>query len=228
MSEPWASFSLMSETTAEQVLARQWAAYAAEAAAAYATDPAVEARLVALFGEPDSYEEVVAPFGDGWPGLAPARERPWDADPDELAAHVLKDVRAAQKRRLKQYERDAEHGVVGARPEFALDRPYRAAEAGPLLAARGVADVFPYGAAELTAVLASWEERFGTRLVGLDHETVILSVAAPPRTRREAEHVAAEHFAFSSDTIVQEEDEILGEYAAHQLVADPVWRFWWD
>ncbi|MFI0937648.1 DUF4253 domain-containing protein [Streptomyces sp. NPDC021020] len=218
----------MSETTAEQVLARQWAAYAAQAAADDGTDPEVRARLVALYGEPDSYEEVVAPFGAGWPGLAPPRARPWDADPDELAAHVLADVQAAQKRRIKQYERDARQGIIGDRPAFALDRPYRAAEAAALLARPGVADLFPYGAEEFTAVLASWEERFGTRLVGLDHETVILSVAAPPRTTEEAERVAAEHFAFSSDTIVQEEDEILAEYAANQLVADPVWRFWWD
>ncbi|WP_052397337.1 DUF4253 domain-containing protein [Streptomyces sp. NRRL F-5123] len=218
----------MSETTAEQVLARQWAEYAAQAAADDGTDPEVRARLVALFGEPDPYEEVVAPFGDGWPGLAPPREQPWDTDPDELAAHVLADVRAAEKRRVKEYERDARQGIVGRRPAFALDRPYRAAEAGPLLAARGVAEGFPYGGAEFTAVLASWESRFGTRLVGLDHDTVILSVAAPPRTTAEAEHVAAEHFAFSSDTIVQEEDEILTEYAANQLVTEPVWRFWWD
>jgi hypothetical protein len=146
-----------------------------------------------------------------------------------LAARVLKDVRAAQKRRVKQYERDARKGVIGARPDFALDRPYRAAETAALLARRPeVAEVFPYGAVELTVVLASWEERFGTRLVGLDHETVILSVAAPPGTTREAERVAAEHFAFSSDTIVQDEDGTLAEYAAHQLVSDPVWRFWWD
>ncbi|MGW5349060.1 DUF4253 domain-containing protein [Streptomyces sp. NPDC004031] len=221
----------MSETTAEQVLARQWAAYAAQSAASAegdGTDPEVRARLVALYGEPDSYEEIVAPFADGWPGLAPARARPWDADPDELAAHVLADVREAQKRRTKEYERDLKHGIVGARPAFALDRPHRAAEAAALLDRPDVAGLFPYDGPELTAVLASWEERFGTRLVGLDHETVILSVAAPPRTTEEAERVAAEHFAFSSDTIVQEEDEILTEYAANQLVADPVWRFWWD
>ncbi|MFI0895713.1 DUF4253 domain-containing protein [Streptomyces sp. NPDC020983] len=217
----------MNETTAERVLAGRWAAYAARAAAGDGTDLRVRA-VPALSGEAGSHEEAVAPFGAAWPGLAAGRERPWGADPDELAARVLADVRAAEQRRLAEYARDAARGIAATRPAFALGRPHRAAETADLLARRGLTGLFPYGAAELTAVLTSWEERFGTRLVGLDHETLILSVAAPPRTPPEAERVAAEHFAFSCDTVLRDGDAALREYAANQLVAARTWRFWWD
>ncbi|WP_051814429.1 DUF4253 domain-containing protein [Kitasatospora sp. MBT63] len=82
--------------------------------------------------------------------------------------------------------------------------------------------------AELSAVLRSWEERFGTRLVLLERERLILSVAAPPSTTDAAQAVAAEHFAFAPDTITQGDHETLRPYAAHEVLGRRMWSFWWD
>jgi hypothetical protein len=50
----------------------------------------------------------------------------------------------------------------------------------------------------LAAVVRSWEDRFGVRLLGIGFETLYLSVAAPPVTFEHAVHVAAEHWMFCS------------------------------
>src|SRR5436190_2148497 len=49
--------------------------------------------------------------------------------------------------------------------------------------------------AELSAVLRTWEDRFGVRVIGVGFAELYLSVAAPPATTAEALAVAAEHFA---------------------------------
>jgi Domain of unknown function (DUF4253) len=55
------------------------------------------------------------------------------------------------------------------------------------------------GAAEIAAVVRSWQDRFGARLCSLGMDTLGLSVAWPPATTDHARHVAAEHFAFCPD-----------------------------
>jgi len=55
--------------------------------------------------------------------------------------------------------------------------------------------------ARLCAVLRSWEDRFGIRLLALSYDRLTVSVSAPPRTLAEAEAIAVEHYAFSPDTI---------------------------
>lgn len=57
--------------------------------------------------------------------------------------------------------------------------------------------------AHLSAVLRSWEDRFGVRLVGAGFAELYLSVAASPTSDAEAIHVAAEHFAFCPDNVWQ-------------------------
>ena len=52
----------------------------------------------------------------------------------------------------------------------------------------------------VSAVLRSWEDRFGAVLVRMGRATLDLSVAAPPWERSECEAIAAEHFAFCDDT----------------------------
>ncbi|GAA4833079.1 hypothetical protein GCM10023201_21380 [Actinomycetospora corticicola] len=81
----------------------------------------------------------------------------------------------------------------------------------------------------LTAVLRSWEDRFGAMLVRLDGATLTLTVAHPPRTTAEAEALAAEHFAFCSDQQDPQNGTVLTprSYAATIRGAD-TWRFWWD
>lgn len=78
----------------------------------------------------------------------------------------------------------------------------------------------------LSAVLRSWEGRFGALLVGVDRATLWVSVAAPPQTEAECLGVAAEHFAFCCD-VDGEDPRPLRWYAAG-LRGRRTWRFWWD
>lgn len=80
--------------------------------------------------------------------------------------------------------------------------------------------------AALSAVLRTWEERFGAVLVRVEEATLWLSVAAPPRTARHAQRIAAEHFSFCRD-VDWEDPRPLRAYAAG-LVGQSTWRFWWD
>ncbi|MFE0026076.1 DUF4253 domain-containing protein [Amycolatopsis sp. NPDC059021] len=79
--------------------------------------------------------------------------------------------------------------------------------------------------AELSAVLRSWEDRFGATLIVLGFDSLELSVAAPPRTQARALTVAAEHRAFSLPTFTGQPGT-LREYAA-SLVRARHWRFSW-
>jgi hypothetical protein len=50
---------------------------------------------------------------------------------------------------------------------------------------------------ELTAILRSWEERFGAVVSALGPGTLDLAVGAPPRNEDDARRFAAEHAAFA-------------------------------
>lgn len=82
--------------------------------------------------------------------------------------------------------------------------------------------------ARLCAVLRSWEDRFGIRVVALTFDQLVLSVAAPPTTEAEAEAVAAEHFAFCPDNIWQGTTDGTRASYARTLLDAPLWSFWWD
>jgi Domain of unknown function (DUF4253) len=58
----------------------------------------------------------------------------------------------------------------------------------------------PHDVVAVSAVLRSWEDRFGATLVGLGHASLELSVAAPPWEPTECLAIAAEHYAFCDDT----------------------------
>ncbi|MBX6767230.1 MAG: DUF4253 domain-containing protein [Actinomadura rubrobrunea] len=79
---------------------------------------------------------------------------------------------------------------------------------------------------EVSAVVRSWENRFGARVVAVGFDVLHLSVATPPTTIEHAGQVAAEHFAFCPDNIWQGIGDI-DEYAFY-LVGAERWRFWWD
>ena len=79
-------------------------------------------------------------------------------------------------------------------------------------------------AAELAAVIRSWQQRFGARLCAIGSDTIGLSVAWPPATPEHARQVAAEHAAFCRETAYGAD---LNEYAGEMLGA-PIWGFWWD
>ncbi|MBB5084574.1 DUF4253 domain-containing protein [Nonomuraea endophytica] len=78
----------------------------------------------------------------------------------------------------------------------------------------------------LAAVIRSWEDRFGARVVSLGFNTLELSVAAPPGDVEHALHVAAEHWTFCPDNVVQGAGDLIGY--AEQLVGGHAWSFWWD
>ncbi|GAB3829297.1 DUF4253 domain-containing protein [Dactylosporangium cerinum] len=143
--------------------------------------------------------------GDAWPGLAPA------AGPDETAADATADREAAA---LLASRRQWRLGLVAA--GRGADAPTVAGWDGP---ANHTGDT-----AEISAVLRSWEDRFGARVVGLGYAELFLSVAAPPATIDEALRIGAEHVAFCPDTL---NDLPLDAYAAG-LVGLPAWHFWWD
>lgn len=153
-------------------------------------------------------QQIVAPFETAqWPGLAAAITSEQDAD---AFAHEYGEV-------LLSFSGEARLGLVAARS---------GAEA---LVAVGWAGPANYGSTfKFAAVVASWEERFGARVVGLTGDTLQLSVAAPPTTIEEALRVAAEHFAFCPDNVWQGKAPCTLAAYAERLVNAEGWHFWWD
>jgi hypothetical protein len=79
---------------------------------------------------------------------------------------------------------------------------------------------------EISAVLRSWEDRFGVRVVKVGFDTLYLSVAAPPTTIEQARRLTAEHHAFSPDALWQ--GGVTFEEYAEGLIGSTAWSFWWD
>ncbi|MFD0690538.1 DUF4253 domain-containing protein [Actinomadura fibrosa] len=142
-----------------------------------------------------------------WPGLAPAvPATAASPGPDEAAAAV---VRCLLKKPcglddchlvLAPAERSADVPVViGWHAETSLDL--------------------------LCALLRSWEDRFGARVVVLQGAQMWVSVARPPATAEHAAHIALEHFLTDTDTM--REFTPFADYAAG-LIGAHVWQFWWD
>lgn len=78
----------------------------------------------------------------------------------------------------------------------------------------------------ISAVLRSWEDRFGATLIVLGFDELELSVAAPPRSQGRALVLAAEHRSFSVRSF-SGQPGTLREYAGG-LVHRRHWRFSWD
>lgn len=164
-------------------------------------------------------EEVLTEFweeyaaqDEAWPGLAPATEA-GQADADELAAQLADALLAA--------------GSAFKEPRLALVPARRSADVPAAIGWSGPAN-YESDTARLCAVLRSWEDRFGIRVLALTFNQLTLSVAAPPTTLTEAEAVAAEHFAFCPDNITQGPHNTLSAYAEQELLNAQTWSFWWD
>jgi hypothetical protein len=80
--------------------------------------------------------------------------------------------------------------------------------------------------AAISAVLRSWEDRFGATLIVLGFDEMELAVAAPPRLPGRALVLAAEHRAFSVRSFSGQPGN-LREYGSG-LVHRRHWRFSWD
>jgi hypothetical protein len=147
----------------------------------------------------------LAPFGPDFPGLAPAQPES-DAVPTAFTAEP------------------ARLGLVACR------RPADAVAAVGWLGAINVR-----AAALVSAVLRSWEDRFGAILVGLSFSTITLLVTRPPATDEDALLVAAEVAAFCPDALWQPEAlwpsparEATLESMSRLLVRRPFWQLWFD
>jgi hypothetical protein len=146
-----------------------------------------------------------------WPGLAPAAVR---AGPAEAGATA---------------DREAAAPLASRRPwRLGLVAACRGADA-PAIAGWDGAAGHTTDTAHICAVLRSWEDRFGARVVGLGFAELFLSVAAPPATADEALPVAAEHAAFYPAMLAgprgrQQPAGSLSDHAA-ALVGSPAWHF---
>lgn len=153
-------------------------------------------------GNGDGY---LAPFHRAWPGLATPGELLEDPE-------VMADRYAAMREDGK-----ARLGLVAAG---------RGADTLVASGWTGPANYFQ-PTAPVAAVVRSWEDRFGVRVVRVGFATLELSVAAPPVTAEHALHVAAEHFAFCPDNLWQSWHDSHGAYA-EQIRGKHSWGFWWD
>ena len=77
------------------------------------------------------------------------------------------------------------------------------------------------------AVLRSWEERFGARLLRIGADAILQVLAErPPRTLELAMRLAAECYAFADEVDRSAAGTV--QSIAERLVGAPVWTFWWD
>lgn len=155
--------------------------------------------------------ETRAPFTREFPGLAPSEHTP--LTPAERQ-HALDVVLPA----IRQAHRETPAARIGL---IAADRP---ADVLPVIGWGGLVNkgesLLP-----LTAILRSWEDRFGARLIDVGYADLRLFAERPPRTLQAAQRIAAEQVVLA--------DECTGgaRYIpgiAERLVNAPIWTFWWD
>ncbi|MFI9099705.1 DUF4253 domain-containing protein [Streptomyces fildesensis] len=81
-------------------------------------------------------------------------------------------------------------------------------------------------ALEFSALLRTWETRFGARVIGFEGSSVFLSVASPPLTSEHAAHVALEH-VLTGASHLNDGTFPFPDYA-EALRGERLWSFWWD
>lgn len=96
------------------------------------------------------------------------------------------------------------------------DRP---ADVLPLIGWQGAVNGFATPL-PIAAVLRSWEDRFGARLLEVGFDVIRLLADRPPRTVEHAQRVAAEHLVVSDQCAVFD--------ITARLMETPMWEFWWD
>jgi Domain of unknown function (DUF4253) len=153
------------------------------------------------------HTSCLAPFGPSFPGLAAA-----------TPGLVLLS-------RTEIVEMAVDEAPIAGDPLLALVPVARAAD---VLAAAGWMGMTgsSHDVVAVSAVLRSWEDRFGATLVGLGHASLELAVAAPPWEPSECLAIAAEHYAFCDDTY-RRNPGTLRDYA-NLLRGSTRWSFWWD
>ncbi|HEX3921479.1 MAG TPA: DUF4253 domain-containing protein [Streptosporangiaceae bacterium] len=126
---------------------------------------------------------------------------------------------------------EGEFAAPGTDRLAVADRPANVlARIGWLGAANGHPTPLP-----ITAVLRSWEDRFGARLLQIGFDRIRLLVERPPRTADAALRLAAEQYVLC-DECQHGESEMgtvmvgLGTVPGLALcvLSTPAWTFWWD
>ena len=79
--------------------------------------------------------------------------------------------------------------------------------------------------ADFSAVLRSWEDRFGTILVSIGFDTMTVQVGRRTESEEQIDALLREHYAFCPDNIDQ---RLRPEVLRLGLPERPYWNFWWD
>ncbi len=152
------------------------------------------------------HSDCLAPFGASFPGLAPATTGVALLTPAEIAVTAVV----------------VAEGSGGSGLGFVpVARPADVPAALGWSRVGGSRD----DGVGVSAVLRSWEDRFGAVLVRVGRATLELAVAAPPWERSECLAIAAEHFAFCDDTY-HDNPGTLRHYA-NGLRGATRWSFRW-
>jgi hypothetical protein len=184
-----ADVSLLERMSADTVLAARW----------HVSDGDWEE-------ESDYLVAARAPFGQEFPGLAPAGDARLSAAVLELAVAVEPSAHLG----LVAARRPADVPAVAGWSVFGVDFP------GP-----GVRSL------QISAVLRSWETRYGARPLRIGNDaTLRVLVERPPRTYDAAQRVAVEHLAFADECNGTSSYSVAKLGAA--LIDAPIWTFWWD
>jgi Domain of unknown function (DUF4253) len=156
--------------------------------------------------EPEFFAHWFPPFGVGFPGLAPGQDQA---------------LTKAELERALSWFGPARIGLVPA---------FRPADVLALVGFNGTAN--GYGTPELlSAVLRSWEDRFGAVLIEVGFAHIRMLVRRPPRILPDARAVAAELRIMCDEFWPINRPGIavcdVRGIAAHTLDI-PIWSMWWD
>ncbi|HLI57154.1 MAG TPA: DUF4253 domain-containing protein [Actinomycetota bacterium] len=143
------------------------------------------------------------PFGTAFPGLAPAT-----TGRDKLS--ILDQVAAQDA--MKQGD------LLGLVP---VTRP---ADVLAAIGWQGPLNYYP-DMGQLSAVLRSWEVRFGAEPVAVGFNDLWLAVMRPPTSLAEADRIAAEQLGVYPEEIGDYDS--IGQYA-DSIVDQPKWYIYWD
>ncbi len=169
-------------------------------------------------------EQVLAQM---WDGQMPTGE-PGDEDDEDWQA-----MRAPFSRQLPGLA-PPEHTLLSPQQLTQALGGLPAARIGLVPAAR-TADVLPLigwtpsdqsDALPVAAVVRSWEDRFGARLLRVGFAEISLLASRPPRSISHAQRIAAEHFVFCDECAGRGLHDVPRITAS--LMESPAWTFWWD
>ncbi|GAA4099490.1 DUF4253 domain-containing protein [Actinomadura miaoliensis] len=146
-------------------------------------------------------DSQAGPLSGPWPGLAPPGKT--DVDADTVA---------------RRHAQGSDSSLLGLVPAD------RGADALTVVGWDGPCNHISTD--KISAVIRTWEDRFGVRVISVGFDILRLSVAAPPTTIEHARQIAVEHHALCPDNIWQGVGDF-EEYAKF-LVGAESWWFWWD